>query len=100
MPLSGKQCRYLRALGHHLNPIVQLGKSGLTDDVVAAVDAALEKHELIKVRIGTECPEDRHKVSDRLVLSVKGDNAGVLGRTLLLYRKHPTEPKIRLPKPE
>jgi RNA-binding protein len=98
VPLSGKQRRYLRSLGHHLEPVVQLGKSGLTDGVIAAVDAALEEHELVKVRIGTECPEDRKDVAERLGPSVRGEVAQVLGRTLLVYRKRKKDSKIQLPK--
>lgn len=97
-PLTGKQRRYLRSLGHHLEPVVQLGKHGLTDAVIAAVEEAVEQHELVKVRIGTECPDERHDVAERLAPAVKGEVVQVLGRTLLVYRRHPKEPKIQLPK--
>lgn len=97
-PLGGKQRRHLRSLGHHLEPVVQLGKQGLTDGVTAAIDEALERHELVKVRLGTECPDDRHDVAERLAPAVKGEVAQILGRTLLVYRRHPKEPKIQLPK--
>lgn len=98
MPLTGKQRRHLRALGHHLDPVVQLGKQGLTDAVVEAVSTAIEQHELVKVRLGTECPEDRSDVGARLAPAVQAELAQTLGRTLLLYRRHPKEPKIVLPK--
>jgi RNA-binding protein len=98
MPLTGKQLRHLRALGHSLDPVVQLGKQGLTDNVVAAVDSALEQHELVKVRVGTECPDERHDVATALAPRTKSETAQVLGRTVLLYRRHPKEPKIQLPK--
>jgi RNA-binding protein len=97
-PLTGKQRRHLRGLGHHLEPVVQIGKQGLTESVIAAIDAALEQHELIKVRVGTECPDDRHEVAERLAPAVKGQVAQVLGRTVLIYRRHPSEAKIQLPK--
>jgi RNA-binding protein len=95
--LTGKQRRYLRGLGHDLDPVVQIGKQGLTDAAVAALDDALAQHELVKVRIGTECPEDRHELAERLGPAVKGEVAQVLGRTVLVYRRRPKEPKIRLP---
>ena len=98
MPLSGKQRRYLRGLGHRLEPIVQLGKQGLTEGITAAVDAALQEHELVKVRVGTECPDDRHDVAERLAPTVKGEIAQVLGRTLLVWRKRLKDSKIQLPK--
>jgi RNA-binding protein len=98
MSLTGKQLRHLRALGHHLDPVVQLGKHGLTEGIIAAVNDALETHELVKVRIGTECPDERHDVAERLTPAVRAELAQVLGRTILLYRRHPKEPKIQLPR--
>ncbi len=100
MTLTGKQRRHLRSLGHHLEPVVQIGKLGLSEAAIAAVDHALEEHELVKVRVGTECPDDRHDVADRLGPAVKGEIAQLLGRTLLVYRRHPKEPKIKLPRDE
>jgi RNA-binding protein len=97
VPLNGKQRRYLRALGHHLEPVVQLGKQGLTAGVTTAVDAALEEHELVKVRIGTECPEDRADMANRLGPAVRGEVAQLLGRTILIYRRRAKDPKIALP---
>lgn len=76
---------------------MQLGKAGLTDGVVAAVDAALERHELVKVRLGTECPDDQGEVADTLSERLRAEVAQTLGRTILLYRRHPKEPKIKLP---
>lgn len=98
MPLTGKQRRHLRALGHHLEPVVQVGKQGVTDGVVSAVGDALLQHELVKVRLGTECPDDRHAVADRLAESLAAEQAQVLGRTILLYKRHPKEPRIELPR--
>ena len=49
--LTGKQRSYLRALAHPLKPLVQIGHGGLTDAVLAAIEAALLIHELIKVRV-------------------------------------------------
>lgn len=98
MSLTGKQRRHLRSLGHHLEPVVQLGKQGLTDGVFAAVSSALDQHELVKVRIGTECPDERQDVAARLGPALHAEVAQVLGRTVLLYRRHPKEPRIVLPK--
>ena len=59
--LSGKQRRYLRGLGHHLDAVVHVGKDGLSDGLVVATDAALVQHELIKVRLADSVPGDRHQ---------------------------------------
>jgi len=98
IPLTGKQRRYLRSLGHHLEPVVQLGKNGLTEGVTQATDQALEEHELIKLKLGTECPENRDEVAASLAAALNAEVAQTLGRTILLYRRHPKEPKIQLPK--
>ena len=100
MPLTGKQTRHLRALGHHLEPVVQVGKQGLTDGARDAVHAALTTHELVKVRVGTECPDEPQALADRLGPELKAEVAQRLGRTILLYRRHPKKPKIELPKAE
>jgi len=95
--LTGKQRRYLRSLGHSLDPVVQIGKLGLTESVEKAVGAAIERHELVKVRLGTECPDARDDVATRLSASLKAELAGAIGKTFLLYRRHPKEPVIKLP---
>jgi RNA-binding protein len=97
MKLTGKQVRHLRALGHHLEPVVQLGKLGLTDRAREAVNAAIDTHELVKVRVGTECPDGVQAIADRLGPELSAEVAQRLGRTILLYRRHPKEPKIELP---
>jgi RNA-binding protein len=96
--LSGKQLRHLRALAHHLEPVVQLGKQGLTESAERAVDAALTTHELVKVRVGTECPDGVKDIGERLAPNLKAELAQTLGRTVVLYRRHPKKPKIELPK--
>lgn len=95
--LSGKQRRYLRGLGHHLDPVVLVGKEGLTEGLITATDVALGQHELVKVRLGESAGEDRHGIAASLAESTASELVQVLGRTLLLYRRHPEEPRIELP---
>lgn len=96
--LSGRATRYLRGLGHHLEPIVQIGKDGITDGVVAATREALLAHELVKVRILTEAPVERKEAGAELAERAGAALAQTLGRTLLLYKRHPHKPKIVLPR--
>src|SRR5580698_7818765 len=95
--LSGAALRKLRALGHALDPVVAIGKEGLTDALVAAADAAIATHELVKVKIRREAPVDRHEAGIELAARTGSVLAQVIGRTLLLYRRHPKKPKIVLP---
>ncbi|MFL5355837.1 ribosome assembly RNA-binding protein YhbY [Archangium sp.] len=86
MPLTGKQRRQLRALGHHLEPVVIVGQSGVTEGVIAAVQQALHDHELIKVKIN-EGPETRQEAAQKLAEGTGAELAQLLGRTALLFKK-------------
>jgi RNA-binding protein len=97
-PVKGSGIRYLRGLGHHLDPVVQIGKDGITDALIAATNEALRTHELIKVKVGTESPVDRKEAGPELADKTGATLAQVLGRTLLLYKRHPSKPKIELPR--
>jgi RNA-binding protein len=96
--LSGKQRRHLRALAHDLRPIVQVGKGGIDDGLIAAVEQALLDHELIKVKVGESAGLDRHEVSEAIASKTTSEIAQVLGNTLILYRAHPEKPVIELPR--
>ncbi|GAO03522.1 YhbY family RNA-binding protein [Anaeromyxobacter sp. PSR-1] len=85
--------RALRAAGHHLSPVVQVGKDGLTEAVLRQLHEALLAHELVKMKVGTESPEDRLEIADRL-LAEDVQVAQVLGRTVLAYRRHPERPRF------
>lgn len=95
--LTGKQRRYLRSLGHELKVVVQIGKDGIDDGLVSAIDQALEDHELIKVKVGESAKLDRQEAADALAARTNSQVAQVLGYTVLLYRAHPDEPTIVLP---
>jgi RNA-binding protein len=86
--------RALRAAGHHLSPVLQVGKDGVTESVVRQLDEALAAHELVKAKVGTESPEDRFEAAERLGAGAQAQVAQILGRTILLYRKHPQKPRF------
>ena len=94
--LTGAQVRKLRALGHALDPVVSIGKQGITDALVAAAASALGTHELVKVKVQGEAPLDRREAAEQLAQATGAVLAQVLGRTFLLYKRHPKKPKIDL----
>ncbi len=95
--LTGKQRRHLRALGHELNVVVQVGKGGIDDGLIKAVDQALSDHELIKIKVAEVAGLDRHEAADDLAAKTRSEVAQVLGNTVLLYRPDPDDPQIKLP---
>jgi RNA-binding protein len=91
---SGKRRRALRALAHPLKPAVQVGQRGITAGVLAQIDSALTDHELIKVKLSADCPVDRDEAGEKLVAKLDCELGGIVGRVLVLYRKHPENPRI------
>jgi RNA-binding protein len=86
--------RTLRAAGHHLSPVVHVGHEGITGGLVRQTAQALLDHELIKVKVGTESPEDRFETAERLGSESEAAVVQILGRTFLLYKKHPDKPRF------
>ena len=98
MTLTGKQKRFLRGLGHNLTAVVTVGKDGLTPGLTCAVDQALDDHELVKIRIGQNAAVERDGAATQLAAETTSEVAQILGNTILLYRRHPDQPTIKLPR--
>lgn len=96
MALTGKQRRQLRALGHHLTVVVQVGSDGVTEGVIKAVAQALEDHELIKVKIAGEDREGRDAAVEKIAAETESEIAQTLGRTALFFKKRKKKSKINL----
>ncbi len=96
--LSGAQRRHLRSLGHHLNPVVQVGSRGIHDGLVEQVERALLDHELIKVKLHGADGAEREAAAELLHASTHAHVVQMLGKTLLLYKAREDEPTIKLPK--
>lgn len=97
-PLTGKQRRHLRALAHHIDPVIQIGNAGVTEGFLAELGRALHTHELVKVRVGTESPITATDSVLPIETGTKSQVAQVIGRTLIVYRRRQKDPKIVLPK--
>ena len=96
--LIGKQKRVLRGLGQVLDPVVFIGKEGVSEMNIAAVEAAIKRRELIKVRVQQNAPETTDAIAVRLAEATGSDVAGRVGHTFLLYRPNPAlRERITLP---
>ncbi len=94
-PLTSEQKKTLRAQGHHLKPVVYLGKEGLTPTLIKSAEAALLAHELIKIKVGQNCPIDRTEAGSQLGLLTGATVIQVIGRMTLLYRPNPDLAEVR-----
>ena len=95
--LTGKQKRFLRAMGVTMNPILIIGKEGVTEGVLAQAEGALRARELIKGRVLQTAPEEAAAVAAEIAARTEAALVQVVGRNFLLYRRNPEEPKIELP---
>lgn len=85
MTLTGKQKRYLRAEAHHLTPIVQIGKGGLTNEIKTSIRKALDARELIKVTILQNSDADIDDVAAEIE-EMSFDVVQKIGRILVVYK--------------
>jgi RNA-binding protein len=96
--LTPKQRAHLRSLAHHLKPILQVGKEGITDTAVKAVGEAFRTRELLKVKIQEAAPLSAREAGPAFEEAVPGvAHVQTIGRTVVLFRQHPEKPEIRLP---
>ncbi|WP_433743268.1 ribosome assembly RNA-binding protein YhbY [Falsibacillus pallidus] len=95
--LTGKQKRFLRAKAHHLNPIFQVGKGGVNENMIKQIGEALEARELIKVSILQNCDEDKDMVAEAFVKGTKSELVQIIGNIIVLYKESKENKQIQLP---
>lgn len=98
MALTNKQKQFLRAQGHHLNPVVLLGQHGLTDAVMAEIELALSIHELIKVRIPGQDRDDKKDMMQQIATTTGSELVQSVGHIAVFYRPDPDGARLTLPK--
>ncbi len=98
--LNTKQKKYLKSKGHNLNPVLHIGKNGITEELIKDYRESLEQHELIKIKVlensGLEIKEAVTELSEAGDVNV----LKVIGKTALLYKRssdEKKEDKIELP---
>ncbi len=96
--LSGAQRKYLRGLAHGLKPVVQVGKSGITESLLASLEEALTSHELIKLKF-VDHKEQRRELSAEIAERTDSEQVAMIGHVAVLYRpsREPEGRRIRLP---
>ncbi|HYP27285.1 MAG TPA: ribosome assembly RNA-binding protein YhbY [Blastocatellia bacterium] len=97
--LNARQRAHLRALAHPLKPILHIGKEGVTEAAVKTIEGAFNTRELLKLKVLEAAPEEARETGDILAGRIEGAHAvQVIGRTVVLYRRHPEKPVIELPR--
>jgi len=103
MDLTSKQRAQLRGLANTIDTIVQVGKDGITENVIAQVNEALEARELIKGRVlDNNIEYDARLAAEELAKATRSEVVQVIGSKFVLYREthsKPKEKRIELVKP-
>jgi RNA-binding protein len=95
--LTPAQRQYLKGLAHPLSPVVIIGEKGLSEAVVKEIDRALNAHELIKIKAGSDEKETRYQWLEEICQKVDASPVQQIGKVLVVYR--PAEkPAIQLPR--
>ena len=95
--ISSKQRSFLRGLANPLEPIFQIGKGGVSENLTQALSDALAARELIKVRVLKNMGEDPRAVAEELAQATEAIVIQVIGQNIILYRRNEEESVIELP---
>lgn len=94
MKLSSKQRDFLRKRAHELDPIVRIGKDGLSDNLIEGFIQGIESRELIKVKILQNSQVEKKEVAFEIAERTNSELVGIIGRTLIFYKENKEEPVI------
>lgn len=86
--LTPSQRAYLRREAHDLKPIVQVGKQGVSDNLIASTEQALATRELIKIKF-LDFKDQKHELAQELADAVRATLVAIIGNTAIVYREHP-----------
>jgi len=97
--LSSSQRSYLRSQAHHLEPIVLIGKHGITDGTIESIDRVLETRELIKIKF-REFKDEKLSLSEKITELTNSQVVGVIGHTVIIFRQNPDSDKRQIHIPQ
>ena len=96
--ITAKQRKYLKSLAHKLEPIVIIGKSGVTDSVLKEIEVTLEARELVKVKVLNNSLLDADEVANDISEKLRAEYVQSIGNKFTIYRESEEKKKIELPR--
>lgn len=94
--INSKQRAYLKGLANKINPSLQIGKEGLTENVLAELDVQLENKELLKISVLENSPVLVDEIVDEVLDKTGADFVQKIGSKLVIYRESKDNKKIEL----
>ena len=95
--MTSKQRAYLKGLAMNIEPVFQVGKSGLTPEITEAVLEAFNTRELIKLAVLKNCLEDPKEIAAVIAERTHSQVVQVIGKKIVLYKENKDHQKINLP---
>lgn len=95
--LNKDQKKYLRSLLHHRGIVIWIGQNGLTANVMSEIEAALDHHELIKIRVRTGDSSHRDILLGQICEQTGAEPVHKIGNIVAVYRVNPDKPVIHFP---
>ena len=96
--LTSKQRAFLRGIAQRYDTIGQVGKGGISENLITTTADALRKRELIKLRVLDTCELSAREAAEALAEATGADVVQVIGSRFVLYKPNPDEPVIELPR--
>lgn len=96
--ISSKQRSFLRGMAHNEDPVVYIGKAGVTENVIKQIDTCLEARELVKVKLQEGCDLKAKDVANELLQPLKAEFVQAIGHKFTLYRESKENKQIILPR--
>ncbi len=85
--ITTKQRAFLRGLGNALEPVMQIGKDGLSDNSIKAIEQLLQARELVKFKVLNNCDDDAKSLANVIAIKVNADVVQAIGKVFILYKK-------------
>ncbi len=95
--ISGKQRSYLKSLANRLEPIFQVGKNGITENLLKQLDEALEAREIIKINVLNNSLLEAKNVALEVTEKLDAEFVQSIGNKFVIYRESKENKKIELP---
>lgn len=95
--LTSKQRAYLKSISNKLDPVFQIGKSGISAAQISQIDDYLRVHEIMKIRVLDNSLYSAKEAAAEIAQMIEADVVQVIGSIGILYKENKKEPKIKLP---
>ena len=95
--MNSKQRAFLRSLANNITSIFQVGKNGISENLIKQVDDALEAREIIKLNVLETSPDDIEEVANSIAEKTNSTLVQIMGNKITLYRARKKDSKIVLP---